>query len=104
MSFEHDVRRLSQDEGLFDHEVAEQLNTYRVKVTRCRQKHNIPRPNLDNRKDKEHRCKRCGGVTLVRRKQKAQWWYCDACKPLAREELLERKRQYMRTYEGPKGR
>lgn len=101
MSFHDDVRRLSQDEGLFDHEIADQLNTYRVKVTRSRQKNNIPRPNLANRKDKEHRCRRCGEVHLIRRKDRAQG-YCDTCKPLAREELLERKRQYMRAYKGKK--
>jgi hypothetical protein len=102
MSFEDDVRRLSQEEGLFDREIAEKLDTYRVKVSRCRQKHNIPRPNLNNRRDKQHRCKRCGRIKLIRRKEKCMDWYCDSCAPLARADLLERKRKYMRTYKGKK--
>jgi hypothetical protein len=97
MSFVDDVRRLSQEEGLFDHEIAKQLNTYRVKVTRCRQKHNIPRPNLANRKDKPHRCKRCKEVRLIRRRERAQG-YCPECREIAHRELLERKRKYMRKY------
>ncbi len=93
--FANDVWRLSQDEGLFDYEIAEQLQTYRVKVSRCRKKFHIPRPKLANRRDKEHKCYRCGKTRLIRRRQRAQG-LCPDCRAISRENLLERKRIYMR--------
>ncbi len=90
-----EVIRLSQDEGLFDHEISDQLGCHRVTITRIRQRHHIPRPNLRNRKDKEQECKKCGKITLLRRKQRITK-YCDHCKQVQEALRREKKRQYMK--------
>ncbi len=89
------VKELSQDEGLFDHEIANILHCHRVSVTRIRSKYGIPRPNLSNRKDKVQVCKRCGTKIILRRKERVRK-YCPSCQRLRNEERKEQKRLYMR--------
>ena len=55
-----EVKRLSQQEGLTDKEIADILGCSRATVNRARQAHNIPKANLENRKDKEKKeCRLC---------------------------------------------
>jgi len=64
----NEVRKLSQDEGLFDDEIAEILGFSRATVNRARHSHGIPKANLDNRTDKHYECIRCGIITWINRK------------------------------------
>lgn len=100
--FVKQVEYLSQKEGLHDWEIAEVLETYRVKVSRCRMKYNIPRPVLTNRKDKPHRCKRCGRVQMIRRTEHA-YGFCSECRQISREKKAQYKRNYMRMQKKLKG-
>lgn len=90
-----EIRRLSQEEGLIDREIAEVIGCHRVTVSRIRLRDNIPRPNLANRKDKEQVCKRCGKSELIRRKTRLLK-YCDDCRVIHVEECKEKKRLYMK--------
>ena len=72
-----EVRRLSQDEGLKDHEVATLLGVSRLTVLRTRKKHNIPSANLKNRKDKVSYCNRCKKAFIIRRGEKSR--RCPQC-------------------------
>ena len=47
-----EIRRLSQDEGLNDSEIAEKIGCSNSTVCRCRASNTIPKYNLKNRKDK----------------------------------------------------
>lgn len=82
----------SQTEGMYDREIAEILGCHRVTVTRTRVSHNIPRPNFNNRRDKEQVCKRCSQVTLIRRCER-KLKHCPHCRQTIREERLQKKRQ-----------
>lgn len=85
-----EVRRLSQEEGLFDHEIAKELHISRVTVNRIRHAHNIPKVNLRFRKDKECQCVTCEHKFLVRRNQRKSI-YCPVCR-VKYNELLKIKR------------
>lgn len=74
-----EIRRLSQDEGLHDHEIAELLGVSRVTIARQRAANNIPRANLENRKDKTFVCQGCRETITIARKERKKW-YCDSCK------------------------
>ena len=91
------IRYLSQELGLFDDEIAEQMDVHRVTVNRVRIKHNIPRPNLSNRVDKKQVCKRCGQVDLIPRHVRRRN-LCVLCKSDSLQELQQKKRDYMRDY------
>lgn len=92
-----EVRRLSQEKGLFDYEIADLLDKHRVTITRCRETHGIPRPNLDNREDKLQVCRMCGREEYIPRKQRVKG-YCQSCKKIAVESRNRKKRTYMKTY------
>lgn len=87
-----EIRRLSQEEGLHDHEIAERLGISRVTVNRARKAYGIPRANLANRKDKTYECRRCGREITIARKERRQK-YCDECKGVVEEEARARKRE-----------
>jgi hypothetical protein len=95
------VRVLSQERGLFDHEIADELGCHRVTVTRCRERHGIPRPKLENRADKQQICKECGHVDYIKRKQHIHR-YCTSCRKKKAAALKEKKRAYMRAYDKKK--
>lgn len=92
------VRMLSQDEGWYDWEIALHMNVHRVTVTRWREQHGIPRPNLRNREDKKQVCKRCGAEDYIRRKHRIKR-YCKSCKQETQEALKQKKREYMKSYD-----
>lgn len=67
-----EIRRLSQDEGLRDGEIADIIKYHRVTVQRIRESNNIPTYNIENRKDKEEICPQCGKHYMIRRCEKAK--------------------------------
>lgn len=75
-----EIQRLSQDEGMYDHEIALILGLDRSTVTRNRLKHKIPRAYLGNRKDKVAYCTKCGTRFIIRRRESRN--KCYNCVPL----------------------
>ena len=73
------IALLSQQEGLFDHEIANIINYDRTSVTRIRNDCKIPKRILENRKDKQTSCPSCMKTFLIRRKQ-GHGTLCDDCK------------------------
>lgn len=74
-----EIRRLSQEEGFADKEIAGILGCSRATVNRARRTHNIPTANLDNRKDKEYTCTFCEKVVVIARKERKKR-YCKECR------------------------
>lgn len=74
----NEVKRLSQEEGYIDKEIADALGCHRVTITRLRNDNNIPRPNLLNRKDKKQVCTHCGKEEFIRRRERVRR-YCFDC-------------------------
>ena len=72
-----EIRRLSQDEGFKDAEIALLLGVARVTIARQRATHNIPRANLKNRKDKLSYCNTCKKPFIIRRGEKSR--KCPDC-------------------------
>lgn len=75
-----EIIRLSQEEGLYDHEIALLLGIHRTTVIRTRKKLDVPRAFLGNRKDKIAHCCKCGATFMIRRKQIRN--KCFSCEPL----------------------
>lgn len=73
-----EIRRLSQDEGFKDSEIALLLGVCRATVNRIRIKNNIPRANLSNRKDKLSYCNKCRTPFIIRRGEKSR--LCNNCR------------------------
>ncbi len=65
-----EIRRLSQEEGLRDIEIADIIEYNRVSVQRIRRENNIPKYNIKNRKDKEVICPQCLQHYMIRRSEK----------------------------------
>jgi len=65
----NEIRRLSQEEGLKDVEIADIIKYNRVSVQRIRNENNIPTYNMGNRKDKKVICPQCCGQYFIRRKE-----------------------------------
>lgn len=63
----NEIRRLSQEEGLKDSEIADIIKYNRVSVQRIRQDNGIPTYNIENRKDKDCICPHCGNHYMIRR-------------------------------------
>ncbi len=66
----NEIRRLSQEEGLKDSEIADIIKYNRVSIQRIRQEHNIPTYNREVRKDKDAVCPQCGNHYFIRRNEK----------------------------------
>jgi hypothetical protein len=88
----NEIRRLSQEQGLNDGEISQQLGVSRATVNRARSAFEIPRANLENRRDKDYVCNRCEAVTLVPRKERRAK-YCPTCKMLIDAENVARKKE-----------
>ena len=56
----NEIRRLSQEEGLKDDEIADIIKYNRVSIQRIRNENNIPTYNKEMRKDKKVICPQCG--------------------------------------------
>ena len=66
----NEIRRLSQEEGLKDSEIADIIKYNRVSIQRIRNENNIPTYNKDVRKDKKVICPQCGDDYFIRRNEK----------------------------------
>lgn len=66
----NEIRRLSQEEGLKDSEIADIIKYNRVSVQRIRQENGIPTYNKSVRKDKEVLCPQCARHYFIRRNEK----------------------------------
>ena len=91
----NEVRRLSQEEGYIDKEIADALGCHRVTITRLRKDNNIPRPNLLNRKDKKQVCSQCGKVQYLRRRERIRK-YCHECQDEKSALRRHKNKMYMR--------
>lgn len=85
-----EVRRLSQEEGLRDKEIAEILGMGYYTVWRIRKLNGIPKANLKMRKDKKYVCKRCGAEYVVRRCERRPR-YCEMCRGVIKQEKIEKR-------------
>ena len=63
----NEIRRLSQEEGLKDGEIAKILGYHRATINEIRKDAGIPTANLDNRRDKSYICAKCGKQVMIRR-------------------------------------
>ena len=84
----NEIRRLSQEEGLKDSEIADIIKYNRVSIQRIRNEHNIPTYNKDVRKDKKVICPQCGGDYLIRRNEKPGIC-CPKCAEIANAKIEE---------------
>lgn len=66
----NEIRRLSQEEGLKDYEIADIIKYNRVSIQRIRNEYGIPTYNKDMRKDKRVFCPQCGGDYFIRRNER----------------------------------
>lgn len=82
----NEIRRLSQDEGLRDSEIAEIIKYNRVSIQRIRQDYGIPTYNIENRKDKDCVCPQCGNHYLIRRREKPGIC-CPTCAQMLNEKI-----------------
>lgn len=73
-----EVRRLSQEEGLNDTEIAKLIGCSRATVVRARKQNNIPSCNVMNKKDKTYICGICGKTVTIRRCERRQY-ACSEC-------------------------
>jgi hypothetical protein len=74
----NEIRRLSQEEGLKDAEIAEIIKYNRVSVQKIRKENNIPVYNKDVRKDKAVVCPNCNSTYYIRRNEQPKIC-CPAC-------------------------
>lgn len=72
------VKNLSQNEGLKDHEIADQMNLSRETVARIRSIHGVPKANLKKRMDKTYHCIGCDKDHTIRREERKPI-YCPDC-------------------------
>ena len=84
----NEIRRLSQEEGLKDSEIADIIKYNRVSIQRIRNEHNITTYNKDVRKDKKVICPQCGGNYLIRRNEKPGIC-CPKCAEIANAKIEE---------------
>lgn len=84
----NEIRRLSQEEGLKDGEIAEIIQYNRVTVQKIRKEHGIPTYNKNNRKDKEVICPSCGRTYYIRRHEH-EGICCPDCAKIVEEKILE---------------
>lgn len=66
----NEIRRLSQEEGLKDSEIADIIKYNRVSIQRIRAEHGIPTYNIEKRKDKKVICPQCCKEYFIRRNEK----------------------------------
>ena len=78
------ITKLSQEEGLNDSEIGEQLGYARGSIQRIRRAHNIPVANKSNRKDKSCSCMKCSNEFFIRRNESNKL-YCPECEETERK-------------------
>lgn len=71
------IIKLSQQEGLSDSEIGEQLGYARGSIQRIRRTYNIPIANKNNRKDKSCKCMKCDKEFYIRRNESNKLFCAD---------------------------
>ena len=84
----NEIRRLSQEEGLRDFEIADIIKYSRVGVQRIRQENGIPVYNKSVRKDKRVICPQCCGEYFIRRNEKPGIC-CPTCEETMNQKIQE---------------
>lgn len=84
----NEIRRLSQEEGLKDCEIADIIGYSRGGVQRIRKENNIPTYNYVNRKDKEMICSICKKKYYIKRTQKRSLC-CSECEEKINHKIME---------------
>lgn len=82
----NEIKRLSQEEGLKDSEIADIIKYNRVSIQRIRQENGIPTYNKDNRKDKRVVCPQCFREYFIRRNAKPGIC-CPACESVMNQKI-----------------
>lgn len=77
----NEIRRLSQEEGLRDAEIANIIQYNRVSVQKIRKAYSIPTYKKERRKDKEEICPNCGRQYFIRRCERSKIC-CPACESI----------------------
>lgn len=72
------IIKLSQEEGLNDSEIGEQLGYARGSIQRIRRTYDIPIANKENRKDKSCKCMKCEKQFFIRRCESNKI-FCSDC-------------------------
>ena len=72
------IIKLSQEEGLNDSEIGEQLGYARGSIQRIRRTYNIPIANKENRKDKPCKCMKCEKQFFIKRNETDKI-FCPEC-------------------------
>lgn len=72
-----EIRRLSQEEGMTDKEIAGILGVHRVTVNRIRNQNDIPKAKFINRQDKLVYCTICRKPFIIRRRERK--YRCSEC-------------------------
>jgi hypothetical protein len=65
-----EIRKLSQEEGLKDSEIADIIKYNRVSIQKIRKDNNIPSYNINVRKDRKEICPNCNKIYYIRRNEK----------------------------------
>ena len=73
-----EIKRLALEEGMNDRMIAEELNCDRTTVTRIRKRNNIPKCNVNNRRDKSYICIECGKKVFIKRTENKRL-LCNEC-------------------------
>ena len=87
-----EIRRLSQEEGLRDCEIAEAIKYDRVSVQRIRKAHGIPTYNIGVRRDKAARCPQCKSIYYIRRNEEPGIC-CPSCEERLNALMAPKKRR-----------
>jgi DNA-directed RNA polymerase subunit RPC12/RpoP len=74
----NEIKRLGQDEGLNDMEIAKILGCSRATINRTRREYDIPKANLKNKRDKSYVCVDCKKTVYIRRCERRKL-LCPEC-------------------------
>lgn len=75
------IEELSQNEGMSDTDIAMKLGYARGSIQRIRMEHNIPKANIQKKKDKPCTCVKCHKLFMIRRCESAKI-VCPECEDL----------------------
>ena len=84
----NEIRRLSQEEGLKDSEIADIIKYNRVSVQRIRNENNIPTYNKERRQDKDVVCPQCFKHYFIRRCEKPSIC-CPECASRLNQKIID---------------
>ncbi len=84
------VYDLSQNHGLTEEEIAKELNCARRTISRVRKEYDIPKRNLNNRKDKSFICFYCKKKIYIKRCESVRLM-CSECESVIAKNNISHK-------------